>query len=99
MIDLKLMHKKWLTSTTVRDEEYYSELTGFVEAMKEHLFRSSDWMESKSKIGLPFTVQTLIIEKVNLAWRDDSTCEVYIRFKAFDENYAKAEDNEGFEIM
>lgn len=66
-MDLKVMHKKWLTSTTARYEEHPPELTGIAEAIKEHWFRSSNWIETKSETDLPFIVQTVSNEKSNLA--------------------------------
>lgn len=99
MTDPKLMHKKWFTSTTPRHEEYHPESTGFAEAIKEHRFRSSDWIESQWEIDLLFTVQTVNTGKYHLACHDDSTHMVYASLKAADENYSIEEDKEGFEIF
>lgn len=81
LMDLKLMHKKWLADPTMRYEEYHPEFVGCLEAMKAFRLRGSDWIESqgsdwtefKAEINLPFSVQIFIHFKCNLAWRNDNT--------------------------
>lgn len=87
-VDLDMMHEKWLMNPTVRFEKYHPKYTGFSEKMKSFRVRSFDWIESKALINLPFCVQSFILLKRNMPWRDDSTRMVYIRLKAADEQYA-----------
>lgn len=67
--------------------------------MKWYRDESSDWIEPKALINFPFFVESFILHKHNMTWRDDSTRMVYILLKAADEQYAITNDKEGFEIF
>lgn len=99
MVDIKLTYKKSITSTTIGYNEYRPKRNRFAEVMKDYLFRSSDWIESKLEIDIPFTVKYVINKKINLAWRADCSRMVCICLEAADGKYAIVKDNEEFEIF
>lgn len=99
LIDLNLMHKKWLGGPDSTYQVYHPEFIGFQEGMKKLRQKSTDWIESLARIPLPFPVETHIHDKHNLAWRDDSTKLLYIRLKASVEQYAVNSDKEQFEVL
>lgn len=98
-MDVKLLHKHWLTNTKLRYKKYHSELTEFDKALKEHRFRSSNWIKTQTEIDSPFTFQTVINDKFNLARRNNSTRMVCDRLKTTVKNYAMENYYKGFEIF
>lgn len=60
---------------------YYPEYSGFQENMKKVRRKSTDWIESMTRICFPFTVETYIHDKHNLGWRDNSTKLLYVILK------------------
>lgn len=60
------MLKKWLKDTSVRCKEYHLDFIGFERALKSFRLDSSDWIESKLEITLPFAVQINILDHFNL---------------------------------
>lgn len=64
--------------------------------MKAYPVRSSDKIESKALTNLPFTVQSNLLDKHNVSWRNDRTQMVDICLKAAEEQYALSNDQEGF---
>ena len=99
LIDIYKMHKKWLTNERQNYKDYHPEFTGFVEALRNYRARSVDWIESHTRIFLPYVVETHIQEKHNLAWVDDTTKMLYVRLRAFVEQYAVENDTEEFVEM
>ena len=99
MIDLYIMHKKWLTAgSTDRIERYHPKFIGFENALKIHRKKSSDSVESLARIALPFPVQTHIEKRYNLGWKDDCTRMLYVDLKAYEQSYAILQDENSFEL-
>lgn len=99
LVDLNTMHKKWLMDPTLHQEIYHSEYERFAESMKSFRDRSSDGIESKPLIDLPFRAQSFTLDRHNMTWRDESTRLVYIRFKAAHKQIATTGDKEGFDVL
>lgn len=100
LIDLEIMHKKWLRPDAPGGfQTYHPKLIGFESALKAMRSHSSEIIESTARIRLPFPVQTHIDGKFNLAWRDNSSKMVYVDLKAFVEDYAILKDAEEFEVL
>lgn len=99
LLDLSMMHKKWLTGVSSPYQVYHPEYIGFQESMKKLRCKSTDWIESMTRIPLPFTVETHIHDKHNLGWRDNSTKLLYVRLKAAVEQYAVHTDKEKFDLL
>ena len=67
--------------------------------MKRLRKRTIDYIESSAHILLPFAVQSHILSKHNLGWRDNGTKMVYVDLRAAVEQYAVVNDDNEFEIM
>ena len=98
LIDLRMMHKKWLSHTN-GSEMYHPKVTGFEAGLKRLRKRTIDYIESSAHILLPFAVQSHILSKHNLGWRDNGTKMVYVDLRAAVEQYAVVNDDNEFEIM
>ena len=100
LVDLTIMHRKWLSGGSTGDfQVFHPKYTGFEHALKNVRDRSSDTVVSVARIPLPFPVQTHIDSKFNLAWRESSTKMVYIEMKAFAEQYSVVNDEDEFEVL
>ena len=67
------------------------------DALKSKRDRASDDVVSKTRIPLPFAVQTHIEGKSNLFFKSSGAKIVYIELKAMAESYALIADNAEFE--
>lgn len=100
MVDLDMMHKKWLTEDGPgRMEKYHPKYIGFEHALKVFRSRSSDRVESLARIALPFAVQTHIECRNNLGWREDRSRMLYVDLKAYEQQYAEIKDENSFELF
>lgn len=98
LVDSDMMHKKWRTDSIVRYENCHLEYARFNEFLKSHQSRSSDWIEQKAFIILPFSLQSNIFDKQNTTWLENCALMAYIRLKALNAQYDIAEDREDFEV-
>ena len=101
MLDLELLHQKWLTKPN-NDQSlpftmYHPAALSLEDALKKKRARANDSVGSTTHIQLPFAVQTQILEKSNLYFKDSTTKVVYVEFKAIEEAYAIVNDNDDFE--
>ena len=101
MLDLELLHQKWLTK--LNDDQslpftmYYPAVLSLEDALKEKRERANDSVGSTAHIQLPFGVQTQILEKSNLYFKNSTTKVVYVELKAIEETYSISNDNDDFE--
>lgn len=83
LVDLDMMDKKLLPDLFVRKEKYYPEYAWCARIMKSFWAQSSDWTEPKAWITFTHCVQSFILDKYNLSWRDDYIGMVYIPLKTW----------------
>ena len=98
LIDLRMMHKKWFSQAN-GFQMYHPKVTGFETGLNRLRKRTLDYIESSTRIMLPFAVQSHILSKHNLGWRDYGTRMVYVDLRAAVEQYAVVNDDNEFEIM
>lgn len=103
-VDLKLLHKKWITPINVQEcfECYHHKFLWFEAVLKEHRESVSDWVESTAYIfSLPISVQMHIQQRSNLAWFDQTARVVHIDLKAIEDNYGliMPHDENSFELV
>lgn len=83
LIDISVMHRKWLApGASGGFAVYHPKFLGFEVAPKELRERSSDSIEPVARVPLPFLVQSHIPGKYNLAWRDSAVKMLYIDLTA-----------------
>lgn len=100
LIDLRVMHRKWLLpGSRAGFQVYHPKFIGFETALKNLRSRNIDKIESTAFIALPFQVQSHLESKFNLAWSDNNSKMLYVDLKAFIEVYAVAKDDEEFELV
>ena len=99
MVNLEYLNKNWVVSSedNQRIEPYHPKIIGFQNSLKDLRWAAADNVESTGRIPLPFSVQTHIEEKFNLAWRDLTVRILYLRLKATIESYAIVKDSDAFE--
>lgn len=88
LVDMHTMRKKWLLDETENYEDYHQEIAAFQEHFRKVRTRATDWIESNTRIGLEFLMETHIHHKHILTWRRNSTKLVNIRLKVVVEQYA-----------
>jgi len=101
LVDLHLLHQKWLREAS-KDEDcpftmFHPKVLSLEDALKKKRKRAADSVISTARILLPFAVQTHIESKTNLGFKDSGTKLVYVDLKAMAETYAVVNDNEEFE--
>jgi len=101
LIDLNLLHQKWLREAK-KDEDcpftmFHPKVLSLEDALKKKRKRAADSVTSTARILLPFAVQTHIESKTNLAFKDSGTKLVYVDLKAMAETYAVVKDNDEFQ--
>lgn len=78
-IDLKYLHRKWLSSKgTVRIKMYHSKVIGFEHFLVLCWAIRTDCVETTSRIDFPFQEQTCIFEKYNLGLSDTSAKVIFV---------------------
>lgn len=101
LVDLQLLHQKWLkpveSDQTTVFTMFHPKVLSLENALKKKRQRAADDVVSTARILLPFPVQTHIESKTNLGFKESGTKLVYIEPKAMAENYAVANDNDEFE--
>jgi len=101
LVDLNLLHQKWLRPVEKDDNTlftmFHPKVLALEDALKKKRMRATDDVISTAKIILPFPVQTHVESKTNLGFKESGTKLVYIELKAMAENYAVANDNDEFE--
>lgn len=102
LLNVDTLHRKW-SSLRKNDPEYMSayhpEMLGFESALKGLREKSTDAVQSVTRISLPFPVETHIVSQNALAWRDNSMRAVYIRLRAIVEDYAVCNNSAEFEVI
>lgn len=86
LINMSLMHRRWLTGPGASMETYHTKSMGFEAALRQFrevpVQRYSDPIASIARISLPFAVQMHIEEKHNLSWKEEETKIMYFDLKA-----------------
>jgi len=102
LVNLKLLHQKWLRPVEKDSDPlftmFHPKVLALEDALKKKRLRATDDVISTAKIPLPFPVQTHIESKTNLGFKESGTKLVYIELKAMAETYAVANDNQEFEL-
>lgn len=99
LIDLPLLHKKWIMSSKEdRMETYHPKFLGFEASLKQFRERATDCVLSRARFILPFPVQAHIEGRHNLGWVDNLCRIVYVDLKAHEEQYSIVQDENCFEI-
>ena len=98
--DVNLLHRKWLNSKRAdRLEPYHPKILGFERALKSLRPRHSESVKSRSRIPLPFTVQTEEASRSRTQTKGRHTRLLYVDLKATVEQYAVTEENDEFEAV
>lgn len=82
LLDLEMLHKTFLLDEIFKHNTYYSECSGFEEALKANMPNSASWVELKALVPLPCEVKAQTDEVINLSWKASSDLVIYIRLKA-----------------
>lgn len=99
LVDLEVIHKKWLLDPSCEYQTYHPEFNGFIESVKPLRAPSTDWIEYSTRIYLPFDVENHIYHKINLVWCDNTVKMIYVCLKAVVQNYTVLKDKESFDIL
>lgn len=100
LMTLEVLHKKWLGKRGGEGfEEHHTKRVGLENALNKLRSWSSHAVEPAARIPLPFPVQTHIVEKHNLAWKDSTSKIAYLDLKAFEDEYAVAHDAGSFQAV
>lgn len=80
---------------------YHPSVLGFEATLSELRSRSTDSVESVARIPLPFAVQTQIVSKVNLVFREGGGTKMpFVDLKASVlEDYAVVADTDDFKVV
>lgn len=78
---------------------YHPEMLGIETPLKTFRERVGENVKSTARIALPFTVESHMTDKNNLAWRDGAEKNVYLRLRASFDDYAPQGYGEEFEIV
>ena len=70
LVDMEVLHRKWLKSEAQKFKTYHPNMVGFENALKQLRGSTADSVESVARIPLPFSVQRDIDCKYNLAWKE-----------------------------
>lgn len=101
LVDLDMLHQKWLRQPTddnnCRFTMFHPKVLALEDALKKKRNRAADSVVSTARIILPFPVQTHVESKTNLGFKESGTKLVYVDLKAMAENYAVANDQDDFE--
>lgn len=95
---MKLPHKKWLQSES-QFQLYHLKVSGFEKNLKNLRKRNKDLIESYAKLALPFSVQSQVVCKKNLGWKDSTAQIVYVDLRTSMEDYVVLNDVDDFEIV
>jgi len=100
LVDIEVMHRKWLRMIGNGGfQKYHPKYLGFEAALKKLRERNSDKVESSARIPLPFPVLSHFHGKYNLAWTDSNVRMLYVDLRAFIEDYAVVNDKDSFEVV
>ena len=100
MIDIEILHGKWLESKEADAiQAYHPNLLAFESALKAHRKKNNEAVSTTARIVLPVCVETHIHAKFNLAWREKTTRMVYIELRAAMDSYGLLNDQQEFEIV
>ena len=98
LVRVDRMHRKWLTKEDKKLEHYHPEILGFEKALKEHRARMGENVISIAKLPLPFPVESHILEKHFVKYRDGGQeCMVYLRLRQAVDEYAISNEQHAFE--
>lgn len=96
--DLKMLQRIWLSAPDVsRIETYHSKFTGFEDELKKFRKQVSQPIESTTSIALWFALQTHIVQRFNITWKENNTCRVYADLKAYEAIIHDLRDEISFE--
>lgn len=98
LLDVTVMHRWKLGDPNNGFMCYHPSVLGFESALRELRKRSSDAVESIARIPLPFVVQTELVSKKNLAFREGGgTRMLYVELRAAEvEEYGVVADTDAF---
>lgn len=104
MVDIELMHVKWLKngedgkpiSTDIT--RHHPKILGFQKKLRMVRQHFENTPESIARFGLPFTVQSHINAQYNLGWASNATRMVYVDLRSVNNNYAAVKNSTEFEI-
>lgn len=99
LVEISFMHKKWLLMDDSRFTDFHPKYLGFEVSLRGLRENINDKVTSTARIGLPFSVQSHIDSKHNLAYKDNNSRLVYVDLKAADESYALLNDISEFEFV
>ena len=98
MIDMELLHKKWLISEGKDNiTAYHPRITSLENALNEHRKKNTASVTSTAQFPLPFVVETHIPASHNLAWRNETTRVLYVELRAAQDSYGLLQDEREFE--
>lgn len=81
-----------------RFTDFHPQYLGFEATLRTLHENLNDKVTSVSRIGLPFSVEAHIERKHNLAYKDNTSCLLYVDLKAADEKSALLNDFTEFEF-
>ena len=94
--DVDILHRKWLLAKN--EEERLSpshpSLGGFDNFFKDLRSRANEGIQAECRINLPFEVETHVVSRNNIQWKNATTCAVYVQFRAPAEEFAVMDDKE-----
>lgn len=98
LMDVLVMHRWKLADPSSGFMPYHPSVLGFEAALRELRRRSSDAVESVARIPLPIAVQTQVVSKTNLSFREGGgTKMIYVDLKAaVVEEYGVVADSDAF---
>lgn len=99
LIDLEPLHENLLFGDDLCYRVYHFEYAGLQQTLRQFRTKSADRAKSGASLALPFSVETYIYEKHNLAWCDNSTKLLYTRLKAAVGTHAVHHDNDKLDLV
>lgn len=99
IVDLKMLHRKWISSNGDDHlEMYHPKFIDFEHFFKKFRVVNIDTIESTAVIKLLFQVQTHISDKFSLWWDDSSSKVIYVELRGQVNWYNFNSRNEDFEV-
>lgn len=76
---------------------YHQKYLGFEKALNAPRNQSSDSIQSNAVVFLLFAMETRMVSRSKLGWKDYDSRLEYVEFHAFHENYADSIEEYSFE--
>lgn len=99
LVDMEVLHRKWLKSEANYFQTYHPRIAAFGNALKQLRGSTTGSVEFVARIPLPFSVQADINRKYNLDWRKWGTRMLYLDLKSMVDSYAITRNSDEFEIV